>query len=58
MEKVNTTTDDVFFYTTQPTIIDRIKGWFKLRRYMKRFKAERAQRDVAIAQMMAERRVL
>lgn len=58
MEKVNTTTDDVIFYTTQPTIIDRIKGWFQLRRYMKRFKAERAQRDVAIAQMMAERRVL
>lgn len=53
-----TTTDDVIFYTTQPTIFDRIKGWFELRRYMKRFKAERAQRDVVIAQMMAERRVL
>lgn len=58
MTKTNTTTDDVFFYTTTPTIIDRIKGWFELRRYMRRFKAERAQRDVAIAQMMAERRAL
>lgn len=32
MNKTNTTTDDVIFYTTQPTIIDRIKGWFELRR--------------------------
>lgn len=50
--------EKVFFYTTQPTIIDHIKGWFELRPYMRRFKAERAQRDVAIAQMMVERRAL
>lgn len=44
------------FTTSKPTIIDRIKAYFEMRRYMKRFEAERAQRDVAIAQMMAERR--
>ena len=64
MTKTNTTTDDVIFYTTTPTIIDRIKGRFELRRYMECFKAESAQRIAryqkkhAYTQIIAERRVL
>lgn len=64
MTKTNTTTDDVFFYTTTPNIIDRIKGWFELRRYMECFNAAkheriaRCQKKHAYTQIKSERRVL
>ena len=46
------------FTTRKPTIIDRIKGYFQRRKYMRRWKREQAERYAAYAELRAERRAL
>lgn len=59
-----TTTDDVIFCTSQPTITERIKGWFERKLYMCRFyvakheRIARYQKKHAYTRIYAERRVL
>lgn len=44
--------------TARPTIIDRIRGYFELRAYMRRFEREREARRVAMAELRAERNTI
>lgn len=49
---METIINDQMFKISKPTIIDRIRGYFELRRYMRRFNADRAARNQAINEMM------
>ena len=44
--------------TKRATIIDRIRGYFELRVYMRRFEREREARRVAMAEIRAERNTI
>ena len=41
--------------TKRATIIDRIRGYFELRAYMRRFERDKEARRVAMAEIRAER---
>lgn len=41
--------------TKRATIIDRIRGYFQLRAYMRRFERDKEARRVAMAEIRAER---
>lgn len=49
---METIINDQMFKISKPTIIDRIRGYFELRRYMRRFNAGKAARNKAINEMM------
>lgn len=46
------------FTTRKPTIIDRIKGYFQRRKYMRRWKREQAERYAVMEELRVERRAL
>lgn len=44
------------FRTTKVTIIDRITGYFKMRRYMRNFRKAKAERTQALTELRNERK--
>lgn len=50
--------EKVTFTTRKPNIIDRIKGYFQRRKYMRRWEREQAERYAVMAELRVERRAL
>lgn len=46
------------FTTRKPNIIDRIKGYFQRRKYMRQWKREEAERYAVMEELRVERRAL
>lgn len=50
--------EKMVFATKKPSIVDRIRGYFQRRAYMRKWKREEAERYAVMSQYMAERRAL
>lgn len=49
--------EKMVFATRKPSIVDRIRGYFQRRAYMRKWKREEAERYAVMSQYMAERRL-